>query len=317
MRYSSMKKSSRIYVAGHRGMVGSAIKKKLEALGYSNIMVRTRNQLDLTDFSKVLRFMKKEKPEYVFIAAAKVGGIIANRDYPADFFYQNMSIELNLIHAAYLAGVRKLLFMGSTCIYPRLAAQPLKEEYLMAGPLEPTNEAYGISKIAGIKMCQFYDAQYKTNYISVMPTNVYGPNDNFDLEGSHVIPAMIRKFHGAKTRGDKEVTLWGTGKPKREFIYVDDLADALVFLMNTYDRPDLINIGIGNDYEIKEIAEKVAKVVGYEQTVVYDTSKPDGTPRKLVDTSMLDALGWQPLVSLEEGLKVTYKWFLKNCSKFK
>lgn len=312
-----MNKSSKIYIAGHKGMVGSALKRKLESLGYQNLLVRARSQLDLANFSKVRKFMRKEKPEYVFIAAAKVGGIIANRDYPADFFYQNIVIELNLIHAAYLAGVKKLLFMGSTCIYPKLALQPLKEEYLLEGPLEPTNEAYAIAKIAGIKMCQYYDTQYKTNFISVMPTSLYGPNDNFDLEGSHVIPAMIRKFHSAKTRGDSEVTLWGTGKPRREFMYVDELADALVFLMKTYNSPDLINIGIGTDYEIREIAERVAKIVGYTKSIKYDTSKPDGTPRKLVDTSKLDALGWKPSVSLEEGLKITYKWYLRNFSKFK
>ncbi|MFA5775954.1 MAG: GDP-L-fucose synthase [Patescibacteria group bacterium] len=312
-----MDKSSKIYIAGHKGMVGSAIKRKLESLGYSNLVVKTRSQLDLTDFRKTQRFMETEKPEYVFVAAAKVGGIIANRNFPADFFYQNMSIELNLIQAAYITGVRKLLFMGSTCIYPKLAEQPLREEYLLAGPLEPTNEAYAIAKIAGIKMCQYYDAQYKTNFVSVMPTSLYGPNDNFDLEGSHVIPAMIRKFHEAKIRGDKTVILWGTGKPRREFMYIDDLADSLAFLMKTYDSSELINIGIGNDYEIREIAEKVAKVVGYKNSVEYDTSKPDGTPRKLVDTSKLDALGWKPSISLEEGLKVTYRWFLKNYSKFK
>lgn len=298
-------------------MVGSAIKRKLESLGYSNLIVKTRSQLDLTDFRKTQKFIETEKPEYVFVAAAKVGGIIANKTYPADFFYQNMSIELNLVQAAYLTGVHKLLFMGSTCIYPKLAEQPLKEEYLLTGPLEFTNEAYSIAKIAGIKMCQYYDAQYKTNFVSVMPTNIYGPNDSFDLEGSHVIPAMIRKFHEAKIRGDKTVTLWGTGKPRREFMYVDDLADSLVFLMNTYDSPELINIGIGNDYEIREIAEKVAKVVGYRDSIEYDTTKPDGTPRKLVETSKLDALGWKPSVSLEEGLKITYKWFLKNYPKFK
>ena len=312
-----MDKSSKIYIAGHKGMVGSAIKRKLESLGYSNLVVKIRSQLDLTDFRKTQRFMETEKPEYVFVAAAKVGGIIANRNFPADFFYQNMSIELNLIQAAYITGVRKLLFMGSTCIYPKLAEQPLREEYLLAGPLEPTNEAYAIAKIAGIKMCQYYDAQYKTNFVSVMPTSLYGPNDNFDLEGSHVIPAMIRKFHEAKIRGDKTVILWGTGKPRREFMYIDDLADSLAFLMKTYDSSELINIGIGNDYEIREIAEKVAKVVGYKNSVEYDTSKPDGTPRKLVDTSKLDALGWKPSISLEEGLKVTYRWFLKNYSKFK
>ena len=312
-----MDKSSKIYVAGHRGMVGSAIKRRLESLGYSNLVVRTRSQLDLTDFRKTQRFMETEKPEYVFVAAAKVGGIIANRTYPADFFYQNMAIELNLIHTAYLTGVHKLLFMGSTCIYPKLAEQPLKEEHLLTGPLEPTNEAYAIAKIAGIKMCQYYDTQYKTNFVSVMPTSLYGPNDNFDLEGSHVIPAMLRKFHEAKVRGDRTVTLWGTGRPRREFMYVDDLADALVFLMNSYDSPELINIGIGNEYEIREIAEKVAKVVGYKDSIEYDTTKPDGTPRKLVETSKLDALGWKPSVDLEDGLKITYRWFLKNYSKFK
>jgi GDP-L-fucose synthase len=312
-----MNKASKIYIAGHRGMVGSAIKRKLESLGYRNLIFKTRSQLDLTDFRKTQRFMELERPEYVFVAAAKVGGITANRTYPADFFYQNMAIELNLIHAAYLSKVTKLLFMGSTCVYPKSAEQPLKEESLLTGYPEPTNEAYAVAKIAGIKMCQYYDAQYKTNFISVMPTNVYGPNDSFDLEGSHVIPAMIRKFYEAKIRGDKAVSLWGTGKPRREFIYVDDLADALVFLMNTYDSPDLINIGIGSDYEIREIAEKVAKVVGYKSLIEYDTTKPDGAPRKLVDTSKLDVLGWKTSMNLEDGLRITYKWFLKNYPKFK
>lgn len=312
-----MEKSSKIFVAGHKGMVGSAIKKRLETLGYSNLIFKTRGELDLTNFRDTFRFIKAEKPEYVFIAAAKVGGIIANRDYPADFFYQNMAIELNVIHSAYLTGVRKLIFMGSTCIYPKLAEQPLKEGYLLTGPLEPSNEAYAIAKIAGIRMCQYYNTQFKTNFVTVMPTSLYGPNDNFDLAGSHVIPAMIRKFHEAKARGDKVVTLWGTGKPRREFMYVDDLADALVFLMNNYDSTDLINIGIGNDYEIREIASKVAKIVGYKNLIEYDITKPDGTPRKLVDTSKLDSLGWKPSTSLEAGLKITYKWFLKNYSKFK
>ncbi|MBU0649668.1 GDP-L-fucose synthase [Patescibacteria group bacterium] len=312
-----MKKSSKIYIAGHRGMVGSAIKRRLEKLGFNNLIYKTRKQLDLTDFRKTKRFLETEQPEYVFVAAARVGGIIANRNYPMDFFYHNMAIQLNLIHAAHLVGVRKLLFMGSTCIYPKLAEQPLKEDHLLTGPLEPTNEAYAIAKIAGIKMCHYYNFQHGTNFITVMPTSLYGPHDNFDLEGSHVIPAMLRKFHEAKVRGDRKVTLWGTGKPRREFMYVDDLADALLFLMQSYDTSELINIGIGNDYEIREIADKVAGVVGYQGSVEYDTSKPDGTPRKLVDTSKLDALGWKPTVGLEEGLKVTYDWFLQHAHKFK
>jgi len=309
-----MKKSSKIYIAGHAGLVGSAIKRKLEKDGYKNLIYKTRKQLDLLDDKAVDRFFAKNKPEYVFLFAAKVGGIIANRDLPADFIYENLRIELNVIYSAYKYKVKKLLMPGSTCIYPKFAKQPLKEESLMKSELEPTNEAYAIAKIAGIKMCQAFNQQYKTNFISVMPTSIYGPNDNFNPAESHVIPALIRKFYEAKINGDKSVVMWGTGKPRREFMHVDDMADALVYLMNNYDSPDLINIGMGNDIPIIKLAKTVSKIVGYEGEIEHDLTKPDGTPRKLVDTTKLFSMDWRPKITLEDGLKETYAWFLKNCA---
>jgi GDP-L-fucose synthase len=296
-------------------MVGSAIKKSLEEKGYTNLVYRTRKQMNLLDETKVANFFREEKPDYVFLAAAKVGGIIANRDYPAEFIYDNLKIQLNLIHQAYLHEVKGLCFLGSTCIYPKLAPQPLKEEYLLTGALEPTNEAYAIAKIAGMKMCQFYNQQYKTNFIFTMPTSLYGINDSFDPQNSHVIPALMRRLHEAKLNNTPSIKIWGTGKPKREFMYVDDLADALVFLMNNYKESELINIGIGEDMEILEIARGIAKVVGYTGEIETDPTKPDGTPRKLVDTTKLTKLGWKPKTDFERGLKITYNWFLENYDK--
>ena len=310
-----MQKESKIYVAGHRGLVGSAIKRCLEQKGYKNIIYKTSSELDLRDAKAVKEFFEAEKPEYVFLAAAKVGGIYANNTYPAEFIYDNLAIQVNVIHSAYLHGVKKLLFLGSSCIYPKFAPQPMKEEYLLTGKLESTNEAYAIAKIAGIKMCKAYNKQYGTNFICVMPTNLYGPNDNFDLKSSHVIPALIRKFDDAKTQDKKEVEIWGTGKPRREFLYVDDLADACVYLMencNYKDIGEFVNVGTGKDLTIRELAEIIKNVVGYEGDLVFDTSKPDGTPRKLLDVSKLSALGWKAKTSLEEGLKKTYKWYLEN-----
>jgi len=304
-----MKKTSKIYVAGHRGLVGSAIVRALEKKGYKNLVLRTRIELDLMDHEKVSDLFKKEKPEYVFLAAAKVGGIVANQNTPASFIYENLAVQNNVIPEAYRSGVKKLLFLGSSCIYPKMAPQPIKEEYLMSGPLEPTNCNYALAKIAGIFLCQAYNTQYGTNFISVMPTNLYGPNDNFDLENSHVLPAMIRKFHEAKIKGAPSVTLWGTGSVQREFLHVDDLADACLFLMNTYDDSSIVNIGMGEDLSIKELAEQIRKVVGYKGTIDWDTSRPDGTPRKLLDVSKLHTLGWHHKISLEEGLKTTYKWY--------
>ncbi len=312
-----MDKNSKIYVAGHKGLVGSAIVRKLRELGYYNIVYRSSKELDLTDQEKVETFFLCEKPEYVFLAAAKVGGIYANMTYPADFFYSNICIQNNVIHACYLSDVRKLLFLGSSCIYPRLAKQPIKEEYLLSGKLEPTNEPYAIAKIAGIKMCQAYNRQYSTNFISAMPTNLYGPNDNYHPENSHVLPALIRRFHEAKERGDPSVIIWGTGKPKREFLYVDDLAEALIFLMNNYDDSEIINIGTGEDISIRELSFLVKKVIGYKGDIVFDTSKPDGMPRKLLDVSKINRLGWQAKTSLEEGIKLTYEDFLKNYDKLR
>jgi GDP-L-fucose synthase len=305
-----MKKDAKIYVAGHRGLVGSAIVRELEKRGYSNIITRTHKELDLLDQKAVAKFFEKEKPEYVFLAAAKVGGIVANDTYPADFIYENLQVQNNVIHYAYVNDVKKLLFLGSSCIYPKMAKQPIKEEYLLSGVLEPTNDAYAIAKIAGIKMCQSYNKQYGTKFISVMPTNLYGINDNFDLQNSHVLPAMIRKFHDAKTRSDKEVVVWGTGKPKREFLFVDDLASACVFLMKKYSDSEIVNIGTGVDVSIKQLAELVKMTVGFEGKILWDTSKPDGTPRKWLNVGKLHKLGWQHKVSLEEGLKKTYKWYV-------
>jgi GDP-L-fucose synthase len=345
-----MKKSDRIYVAGHKGLVGSAIVRKLQAEGYPNLILRSHRELDLMRQAEVEAFFKAEKPDYVFLAAAKVGGILANNTYPAEFIYENLLIETNVIHHAYKAGVKKLLFLGSSCIYPRDCPQPMKEEYLLSGKLEPTNEPYAIAKIAGIKMCQSYNRQYGTRFISVMPTNLYGPGDNFDLETSHVLPALIRKFHEAK-RSDKSqvtsdkksneereevasslersapptssersersspvssVTLWGTGTPRREFLHVDDLADACVFLMKHYEESEIINIGVGQDIPISELADLIKDIVGFKGGIQYDRSKPDGTPRKLLDVSKLQALGWQPKISLKQGIERTYAWYVKE-----
>lgn len=305
----------KIYVAGHRGMVGSALVRRLRSAGYQNLVVCTRAELDLLDKQSVFDFFTKEKPKHVFLAAAKVGGIVANNTYPADFIYQNLTIQNNIIHAAYLHGVTKLLFLGSSCIYPKLAPQPIKEEYLLSGQLEPTNEAYAIAKIAGIKMCGAYNSQYGTNFMSVMPTNLYGPGDNYDLQTSHVLPALIRKMHEAKTAQQDEVVVWGTGNPSREFLCSDDLADACVYLMEKYDHADIgevINIGVGTDLTIRELAELTARVIGFEGKLVFDTSKPDGTPRKLLDVSRLTALGWQARVSMDEGIRLAYEDFLAN-----
>lgn len=307
-----MKLNAKIYVAGHRGLVGSAIVRKLEEKGYTNIVYRTSKQLDLRDKKQVETFFVQEKPQYVFLAAAKVGGIVANNVYPADFIRDNLLIQTNVIDIAYRTGVKKLLFLGSTCIYPKFAPQPMNEDALLTGILEPTNEPYAIAKIAGIKMCEAYNRQYRTNYISVMPTNLYGPNDNFDLETSHVLPALIRKFHEAKIEKAPTVEVWGTGNPRREFLYSDDLADAVVYLMNNYEGNQFINIGVGKDISIKELAEKVKRVVGFEGDIMFNSSKPDGTPRKLVDVTRLHELGWQASISLDEGLKRAYEWFLNN-----
>lgn len=310
-----MKLDSKIYVAGHRGLVGSAIVRNLQENGYTNLLFRTSQELDLTKADQVSAFFRKERPDYVFLAAAKVGGIIANNDYPADFIRDNLMIQTNVIDTAYQNNVKKLLFLGSTCIYPRLAAQPMREDSLLTGELEPTNEPYAIAKIAGIKMCQSYNRQYGTDFISIMPTNLYGPNDNFDLTSSHVLPALIRKFHEAKMNHIPIVEVWGTGAPKREFLYSDDLADAAVYLMNTYSGNDLVNIGMGKDISIKELAEKIGETVGYQGEIVFNTSKPDGAPRKLVDVSRLKSLGWEAGISLDDGLELAYKWFLEHVEK--
>jgi GDP-L-fucose synthase len=307
-----MRKDAKIYVAGHRGLVGSAIMRQLEANGYQNLVYRTSKELDLRNHQQVNHFFEEGKPEYVFLAAAKVGGIVANNEYPADFIRDNLLIQTNVIDAAYRNGVEKLLFLGSTCIYPKLAPQPLKEDYLLTGELEPTNEPYAIAKIAGIKMCQSYNRQYGTQYISVMPTNLYGPEDNFDLHTSHVLPALIRKMHEAKENNAPSVEIWGTGTPKREFLYSNDLADACIYLMNNYSDSEFVNIGVGEDISIKELAEKIKEVVGFQGELTFDTSKPDGTPRKLVDVTKLNSLGWKATTSLDQGLKQAYQWFLEN-----
>ncbi len=304
-----MSPDARVYVAGHTGLVGSALVRKLEAEGYDDRVTRTRAELDLTDAAAVHRFFDAERPDYVFLAAAKVGGILANSTYPADFLRDNLAIELNVIEAARRAEVKKLLFLGSSCIYPKHAPQPMKEEHLLTGELEPTNEPYAIAKIAGIKLCQAYNRQYGTRFISVMPTNLYGPGDNFDLETSHVLPALIRKFHEARERGDPTVTLWGTGEPKREFLHVDDLADACFFLMRSYEGSEPINVGVGRDISVRELAELIAEIVGFEGELVLDTSKPDGTPRKLLDVQRLTDLGWTASTSLREGIQETYGWY--------
>lgn len=301
-----MDKNAKIFVAGHRGMVGSAIVRKLEANGYSNVLIRTHKDLDLLEQSAVNSFFEQEKPEYVFLAAAKVGGIHANNTLRADFIYQNLMIEANILHSAWQAGVQQLLFLGSSCIYPRDCPQPIKEEYLLTGPLEQTNEPYAVAKIAGIKLCESYNSQYGTQYVSVMPTNLYGPNDNYDLNNSHVLPALIRKAHEAKIRGDKELVVWGSGKPMREFLYVDDMADACVFLMEGGFSEGLFNVGTGDDVTIRELAETVMSVVGFKGEIVFDASKPDGTPRKLLNVDRLRQLGWQAQTSLCDGIAKAY-----------
>jgi GDP-L-fucose synthase len=310
-----VQKHSKIYIAGHRGLVGSAIKRRLEQAGYTNLIYRTSGELDLINQQATAAFFEAEKPDYVFLAAAKVGGIYANNTYPAEFIYDNLNIQANVIHSAYLYQVKKLLFLGSSCIYPKLASQPLREEHLLTGELEPTNEAYAIAKIAGIKMCQAYNRQYDTNFISVMPTNLYGPNDNFDLQNSHVLPALIRKFYEAKIQNKPTVEIWGSGKPRREFLYVDDLADACVFLMENYNCKDMgifVNIGTGEDLTIKELAEMIKRIVGYQGELVYNSEKPDGASRKLLNVSKLSALGWQAKTSLEDGIKMTYEWYVSK-----
>lgn len=307
-----MNKDARIYVAGHRGLVGSAIVRCLEKAGYANLVLRGSREMDLRDQRAVGAFFESERPEYVFLAAAKVGGILANDSYPAEFIYDNLMMEANVIHAAYQTGVKKLLFLGSTCIYPKLAPQPMKEEYLLTGPLESTNEWYAVAKIAGIKMCQAYMRQYGCHYICAMPTNLYGPGDNFDLEKSHVMPALIRKMHEAKKNGAAAVSVWGTGSPLREFLHVDDCADACLHLMHKYSEEGIVNIGVGEDISIHDLALLIRDVVGYSGEVIFDTSKPDGTPRKLVDTSRINSLGWSPSVNLRDGIESTYQWFLKN-----
>ena len=306
-----MEKESKIYVAGHRGMVGSAIVRKLTSLGYTNLLTRTSTELDLRNQQQVADFFEVEKPEYVFLAAAKVGGIVANNTYRADFLYENLAIQNNIIHGSYLNKVKKLMFLGSSCIYPKLAPQPLKESYLLSGYLEQTNEPYAIAKIAGIKMCEAYRAQYGCNFISVMPTNLYGTNDNYDLVNSHVLPAMIRKFHEAKEKSASEMTLWGTGSPMREFLHADDLAEACLFLMENYNESELVNIGTGEDVTIKNLAALVKQIVGFKGEIIWDTSKPDGTPRKLMDVSKLHGLGWHHKIALEDGIKLAYQDFLK------
>jgi GDP-L-fucose synthase len=307
-----MEKNSKIYVAGHRGLVGSAIVRNLKERGFTNLLVRTHKELDLKRQEDVEEFFEQEKPEYVFLAAAKVGGIHANSTYPAEFIYDNLMIESNIIHSSYKNKVKKLLFLGSSCIYPKFAEQPIKEEYLLTGELEETNEAYAIAKITGIELCKFYRRQYGCDFISAMPTNLYGINDNFDLETSHVLPALIRKIHEAKIANKEEVVIWGTGKPLREFMYVDDLADALVHLMLNYSEEIHVNMGTGKDISIGELAEVVKEVIGYKGEIVNDLSKPDGTPRKLLDVSKLEATGWKYKIELKEGIEKTYKWYLEN-----
>jgi GDP-L-fucose synthase len=307
-----VEKQAKIYIAGHRGMVGSAIFRKLQQEGYTHIITKSTSELDLRNQQAVAEFFEKEKPDYVFLAAAKVGGIVANNTYRAEFLYDNLCIQNNVIHQSYLNQVKKLLFLGSSCIYPKLAPQPLKEEYLLTGLLEPTNEPYAIAKITGIKMCEAYRAQYGCNFISVMPTNLYGYNDNYHPENSHVLPALIRKFHEAKINGAKEVVIWGSGKPMREFLFADDLADACYFLMNNYNDAQLVNIGTGTDLTIYDLALTIQQIVGFEGNLVFDTAKPDGTPRKLMDVSKLHALGWKHQTNLKEGLSLAYQDFLKQ-----
>ena len=307
-----MDQGSRIYVAGHNGLVGSAIVRRLQAEGFRNLIVRSHGECDLENQGAVLKLFLEEKPEFVFMAAAKVGGILANSSRPVDFIRSNLMVQNNLIDASHYAGVTKLLFLGSSCIYPKLAPQPIKEEYLLTGELEPTNEWYAIAKIAGIKLCQAYRAQYGLNAISLMPTNLYGPGDNFDLNASHVLPALLRKFHEAKVAGVREVVMWGTGTPRREFLHVDDLADACLHLMRHYDSSGIVNVGTGEDITIRELAEMVKTTVGFEGDIVQDITKPDGTPRKLLDVSHLHAQGWRHRIELQDGIRSTYQWFLDN-----
>ncbi len=307
-----MKKDESIYIAGHRGMVGSAVLRRLEKEGFTKTITRTRQEVDLLDRTSVRRFFEKERPSIVVDAAAKVGGIVANNEQPVEFLLQNVTIQNNLIEAAADYGVRKLLFLGSSCIYPKFAPQPIQESSLLTGPLEPTNDAYALAKIAGIRLCQAYAKQYGKNFLSGMPTNLYGPNDNFDLHTSHVLPALIRKAHEAKERGDKTIPIWGSGTPRREFLHTDDLADACLFLLENYDSPDVVNIGCGEDVTIRELAETVCDVVGFPGELVFDTSKPDGTPRKLLDMSKLFGLGWRPKIALRDGIRESYEWFLKT-----
>ena len=307
-----MNKSDKIFVAGHRGMVGSAIVRRLKVEGFSNLLTRDRSELDLADESAVAKFFAEKRPTIVIDAAAKVGGIKANNDFPVEFLLGNLRIQNNVIHSAYESGVRKLLFLGSSCIYPKFAPQPIPETALLSGPLEPTNEAYAIAKIAGVKLCQAFSREYGAKFVSAMPTNVYGPNDNFDLETSHVLAALIRKAHEAKVRKDKKLTVWGTGKPRREFLHVDDLASACLLLLEKYDSPEIINVGCGEDISIRELSELICNVVGFDGELTWDTSKPDGTPRKLLDVTKLRALGWKPAIPLQDGITRTYEWFLAN-----
>jgi len=312
-----MEKYSKIFVAGHKGMVGSAILRELEHQGYTNVVTKTRKELDLLNQQAVRDFFEKEKPQFVFLAAAKVGGIEANRTQLGAFTYENLQIQNNIIHSSYLIGVKRLLLLGSSCIYPKFAPQPIKEEHLLTGPLEPTNYGYAIAKIAGLKMCEAYSTQYGCDFISLMPTNLYGINDNFDLKNSHVLPALLRKFHEAKERGDKEVEVWGSGNPRREFLYVDDLAKACIFIMNKNEKMNLLNVGVGSDITIRELAELIKKTVGFEGELKFDTSRPDGPPQKLLDVSKINALGWKAEISMEEGLKKVYKWYLENLENIK
>ena len=308
-----MDKTDKIFVAGHRGMVGSALMRRFEAEAFSNVVTRERAQLDLTDEFAVAKFFAEERPDIAIIAAAKVGGIKANNDYPVEFLVENLRIQNNVIRVAYENGVRKLLFLGSSCIYPKFAPQPIPESALLSGPLEPTNEAYAIAKIAGIKLCQAYAREYGANFISAMPTNLYGPNDNFDLETSHVLAALLRKAHEAKTRNDRKLVVWGTGKPRREFLHVDDLAAACLLLLEKYDSPEIINVGCGEDISIGELAELICEIVGFDGQLAWDTTKPDGTPRKLLDVSKIRALGWKLAIPLRDGIVRTYDWFRANC----
>jgi GDP-L-fucose synthase len=308
----TLNQDAKVYVAGHRGLVGAAVVRALQRQGYENLAVRTHRELDLTDQAAVRGFFERERPQAVIMAAARVGGIHANDSRPAEFIRDNLLIQDNMIDSAHRAGVHKFVFLGSSCIYPKLAPQPLKEDYLLTGPLEPTNEWYAVAKIAGIKMCQAYRRQYGFNAISLMPTNLYGPGDNFDLQNSHVLPALIRRFHEAKERGEPTMSIWGTGTPRREFLHVDDLADAVVYLLETYDEEPIVNIGWGEDVTIRELAETIAEVAGFKGRLVFDSSKPDGTPRKLLDTSRLTSLGWKPEIKLRAGIELTYAWFKEH-----